>query len=77
MTSKKARAGVKRRESENTATLLRRFSRKAQQSGVIVEAKSGRYRSRPKSDLRKKNEALARIKKRKKIEKLKKLGKIK
>jgi len=68
---------VQKRENESAANLLRRFSRKVQESGILVRKRSLLFRRRPKSDLRKKRDALHRIQMRKKIEKLRKLGKIK
>lgn len=68
---------VKKNQSENNAGLLRRFSRRMQESGTIRKVKSNRYASRPKSKLAQKASALRRIEKIKEIERLKKLGKLK
>lgn len=68
---------VKRKEKETPISLIRRFSRKMQQSSVLPKARSSRFNKRAKSDLQKKTDALKRIRKRKRVEYLRKLGKIK
>jgi len=67
---------VRRREKESTGSLLRRFTRKVQQSRVLLEARSHVHRSRAKSKTKKKKDALRRIVKRKHYDHLRKLGKI-
>lgn len=67
---------VEKDKYESVQSLLYRFSRAVQKSGILIEAKKKRFREKQKSkDLRKKA-ALLRIKKNKEYEKLKKLGKI-
>lgn len=68
---------VKKKEKETTSSVIRRFSRKMQQSNIIPKVKSLRYNTRAKSAFKKKQDALKRIAKYKIKEKLKKLGKIK
>lgn len=67
---------TKRRDRETTASLLRRFTRRVQQSGVLVRARKVRfYGSKPtKRALRER--ALRRMAKRKERERLLKLGKL-
>lgn len=67
---------VRKNTSETTPSLIRRFTKKMQSSGVLKKAKSIKYWDRPKSDFVKRKDALNRINKRKEIEKLRKLGKI-
>jgi ribosomal protein S21 len=67
---------VKRRENESIGGLLRRFTRKIQRSGVLIDARATQYRGRIKSEFRKKKEALRRIKWQKEMERLRKLGKV-
>lgn len=67
---------VKKNQNENNASLLRRFSRRMQESGMIQKVKSNRYNEREQSKLSQKNSALKRLAKRKANEKLRKLGKI-
>lgn len=66
---------VKKKEKETTESLMRRFSRKIQQSGVLVRARRTRFRTEEKSKTKKREEALYKVKIRKEIDKLKKLGK--
>lgn len=67
---------VKRNPNENNSGVLRRFSRRMQESGIIRKVKSSRYNVRQDSKLRQKNSALKKMARRKEIEKLKKLGKM-
>lgn len=66
---------VKRRDNENANSLIRRFTRKVQQSGVLLNARKIRFFAPAKSKLRVRREAkmreeIAQIK-----EKLRKIGK--
>ncbi|MEJ0002360.1 MAG: 30S ribosomal protein S21 [bacterium] len=56
--------------------VLRRFSRKVQESGIIQKVKKGRYNERKESKLKAKKSTLNRLVRRKEVEKLRKLGKI-
>ncbi|MBP7007118.1 MAG: hypothetical protein KBC44_03475 [Candidatus Pacebacteria bacterium] len=67
---------VKKNPNENNASLLRRFSRKIQESGIIQKVKGERYNERKESKVKVKKSTLRRIEKRKVTEKLRKLGKI-
>jgi ribosomal protein S21 len=67
---------LKRNPHENAMSLIRRFSRKMQESGIIPKVKSIRYSERPMSKLAEKNMMLRRLIRRKEIERLKKLGKM-
>lgn len=67
---------VKRRQSENPATLIRRFSRKVQQAGIIKIARKNQFRLRATSRIKKKNAALRRIARRKETVYLRKIGKL-
>lgn len=66
---------IKRKEKETTESLIRRFSRRVQQSGVLRQVRKLRYRTIEKSKPARRNEALYKVKIRKEIDKLKKLGK--
>jgi len=66
---------VRKKERETTESLLRRFSRRIQQSGVLVRARKTRFRLDEKSKQEKRQEALYKVKIRKEINKLKKIGK--
>lgn len=67
---------VKKNPNENNSSVLRRFSRKIQESGIIRKVKGSRYNLRKDSKLKIKKGALKRISRRKEIEKLRKLGKM-
>ncbi len=68
---------VRKNNNENNATLLRRFSRRVMDTGLIHAVKNGRYNERGVSKLSLKVIALRRLQHRKINEKLKKLGKAK
>jgi ribosomal protein S21 len=61
-------------KSESNSNILRRFSRKARNHGIVQEKKDRRYYSRPKSDAKKKQEKLDRLKRLEKIDEMIKLG---
>lgn len=67
---------LKRNTSENGMSLIRRFSRKMQESGIIPKVKGNRYASRDTSKLALKNMRLKSLARRKEVERLKKLGKM-
>lgn len=68
---------IKKNPNENNTSVLRRFSRKIQESNVIQKVKGSRYNERKESKLKVKRNALRKMVRRKEIEKLRKLGKIK
>lgn len=63
--------------NETNMSLMRRFSKRVSGAGLVRKTRNARYNERPKSDLKRKNEALKRMAKRTAYERLKKLGKIK
>lgn len=67
---------VKKKERESTTNLIRRFSKRVRESGLVYRAKSLRFNARPKSKLKKKEEAIKKAKKEKRKTYLRKLGKI-
>jgi ribosomal protein S21 len=67
---------IKKNEHENATNLIRRFTRKIQESGIIIKVKKNRYNERPMSKLSEKVVAIRRIARRAEVEKLKKLGKM-
>lgn len=69
-------AEVTRNQSESTGSIIRRFTKKTQSAGIVMRARSLRYRSRPLSRIVKKKSALKRIVRRKEYEVLAKLGKL-
>lgn len=67
---------VKKNPNENNMSVLRRFSRKVQESNIIQKVKGNRYAKRKDSKLKLKQGTLKRLAKRAVKEKLRKLGKI-
>lgn len=67
---------VKRGESEPTSSLIKRFTKKVKESSILVRARELRFKTRPKSNLKKKKEALKKIQFKKRLDYLRKLGKI-
>jgi hypothetical protein len=65
---------VKKKPGETTRSLLRRFSRRIQQSGVLIRARRARFREREKNKRERRSSALRREKIIKQKEKLRKLG---
>lgn len=68
---------VKKEEKEPVANLIRRFTKKVQESGILLVAREKRFYQRAKSDEMKKRSALRRETLKKQYEKLKKLGLLK
>ncbi|MBP5994008.1 MAG: hypothetical protein KA731_03840 [Candidatus Moranbacteria bacterium] len=66
---------VKRKERETAESLIRRFSRRVQQSGVLRRVRKLRFRQEEKSKDVRRDEALYKVKIRKEIDRLKKMGK--
>lgn len=52
---------VKKTSSESTSSLIRRFSRRVQGSGVVRKIKSTRYHARAVSKLKRRTSALRRL----------------
>lgn len=67
---------VKKKDGESFESLLRRFNRKIQQSGVLVRARKIRFYEPTKSRNIQRVNALRRLTNREKREELKKLGKL-
>jgi ribosomal protein S21 len=66
---------VKKNGNENNMNLIRRFTRKVQESGIIQKVKSKRYNKRDESKVKTKIATLKRLTRKKDQEKLFKLGK--
>lgn len=67
---------IKKTANENSANVLRRFSRKVTESGIVQKVKSKRYNERPLSRLGTKLLKIKKLVKRKETDRLKKLGKV-
>ncbi len=66
---------VRKSERENSQSLIRRFTKKVQQSGILRVARSNRFHKRKKSKEMQKRAALRKGQLMAEYEKLKKLGK--
>lgn len=51
---------IKKDEKESSQSLIRRFSRRVKQSGILIRARKNRFKDRPKSYPMKKRSALRR-----------------
>jgi len=69
-------AEVKRKKSETFESLLRRFHKKLQQSGRLIQSRKIRFYERPKNKNKVRREALRRLEISEKREYLKKIGKL-
>ena len=68
---------VKKGERENSQNLIRRFTKKVQQSGILVRKRASLFHKRKKSREMQKRTAIRREDLKLEYEKLKKLGKTK
>mgnify|MGYP007111972237 CR=1 FL=1 len=68
---------ITKTHGESNASVIRRFTKRAQSSNIVRKARGRRYATRTKSELKKKQDALKRMTKRAQYERLKKLGKLK
>lgn len=66
---------VRKKDKETSESLIRRFTRRLQQSGVLVTARKSRFHAKKKTKRQLKQNALYKVKIRKEVDKLKKLGK--
>jgi ribosomal protein S21 len=67
---------VKRKEKESVQSLIRRFARKVQQSGILLRAKEIKFKEREKSRQLKKRAALRREELKREYERKRKLGEL-
>ena len=65
---------IRKREGESTSSLIYRFTKKVQQSGVFREIKKRRFHVRPVSRIKRRSSALHRALKRVEFERARKLG---
>lgn len=66
---------VKRQERETSQNLVRRFSKRVKQSGILLRARKTRFQKRVKSRQMKRRSALRREELKKKYEMMEKMGK--
>lgn len=73
---KQARFEIKKQERETNQSLIRRFTKRLKDSGILLSAKKRQFRKRVKSDEVRKGIVLKRIERQKEEAKLRKLGRI-
>jgi ribosomal protein S21 len=66
---------VKKKDRETSESLIRRFGRRVQQSGVLVAARKSRFRAEEKSKRKMREGAMYKAKVKKVVGRLKKMGK--
>ena len=71
---KKQKFEIKRQERETNQALIRRFTRRLKNSGILINAKKSQFRKRPKSLQMRKRAVLRKLEIRKEYEKKIKLG---
>lgn len=67
---------IKKNKNENNLNVLKRFTRRVQESGVLPKVRSLRYLERPLSSTVRKKKRLISLAKKEKFEQLVKLGKV-
>jgi len=67
---------VQKKDKESSQSVVRRFSRRVKQSGLLFRARKNRFIEREKSDQLKKRAALRREELRKEYEQKEKMGKL-
>lgn len=67
---------VRKKENESTNSLIYRFIKRVQQTGVLREAKKRRFHSRTQNRLKRKLSALHRETKKKEMELARKMGEL-
>lgn len=67
---------VIRKEGEAASSLVYRFTKRVQHSGLLKEAKKRRFYNRPQSRIKRKLSAIYKDKREKEMKRLKKMGKI-
>ena len=68
---------IKKNERETSQNLVRRFSRRMKQSGILLRARRARFKKRAKSRQMRKKSALRREQLKKEYEQMEKMGKTK
>lgn len=72
----KANIEVVKSENESNASLIRRFTKRLQGSGILKHTRTKRFAERAESKYKKKMRALKRVEKQKETQRLMKLGRI-
>ncbi len=68
---------IKKNERETSQNLVRRFSRRMKQSGILLRARRARFKKRAKSRQMRRKSALRREQLKKEYEQMEKMGKAK
>lgn len=68
---------ITKNKTENGVSMLKRFTRKIQETGIIMKVKGKRYASRDASKLKRKKDKIVKLAGGAKYEHLKKMGKLK
>lgn len=71
-----ANVEIQANSNEPNSSVVRRFTQRVRNSGLLRTARAQRYRTRDKSDFIRKRDRLKMIERGKEIERLKKLGKL-
>lgn len=67
---------VEKKDGESNDSLIRRFTRKVQQSGILIHSKKSRFREQKPNKRKIREDALRRVEIREKNEYLRKIGKL-
>ena len=67
---------IKRKQKESIPMMMRRFSQKVRESGILINAKKSMFREKNKSRNIRRKEAVERERRKKEKRKLRKLGRI-
>jgi transcription initiation factor IIE alpha subunit len=73
---KKQKFEIKRQERETNQALIRRFTKRLKDSGILINAKKSQFRKRPKSLQMRKKAVLRKIERKLEFEKQRKLGRV-
>ncbi|OHA71200.1 MAG: hypothetical protein A3D64_02965 [Candidatus Wildermuthbacteria bacterium RIFCSPHIGHO2_02_FULL_49_9] len=72
----KARFEVRKQERETNQALIRRFTKRLRDSGILINAKKSQFHKRPKSPEMRKRTLLRKLEKQRTLEKQRKLGRV-
>ena len=67
---------VKRKTKESTSMMMRRFTQRVRESGILADAKKSRFQEKKRSKNIRRKDAVEREKRRKEKTRLKKMGRI-
>ena len=66
---------IRKNERETNQSLIRRFTKRLKESGILIGVKRSQFKKRQKSKQQVRKATLRRLEKKKELDKLKKLGK--